>query len=334
MHATLFDVCKKSGVSTATVSRVVNGSPLVREETRARVQQAIESLGYHPSHAARTLARQRTEIIGAIFPEIASGFFAEVLHGMDGVATEHNFHLMTAFSHGQRDERELITRTLRERRVDALILMNLSLPDRFTRAAAKFGVPIVLIDRAVSGTNLFAVTIDNQAGAEAAINHLWGHGYRKIAVLAGPAGSYDAEQRLMGCRRALRRGGVMLPESMIWRGAFTEASGREAMERWLRAERRLPEAIFATNDAMALGAWSVLRERGFRVPDDVALVGFDDTETARHVGLTSIHVPMREMGRAAAEAAVKQVLSGEAEKQRTLATHLVVRESCGCRVTK
>jgi LacI family transcriptional regulator len=330
MHATLFDVCKKARVSTATVSRVLNDSPLVSHQTRSRVEKAIRQLGYHPSHAAQTLARQRTQTIGAIFPDIASGFFAEVLSGIDGIAAEHEFHLMTAFSHGHRDEKELIVRTLRERRVDALILMNLSLPDNFTKAAAKFGIPIVLIDRPVVGANLFAVSMDNSGGAEAAMSHLIEHGYRRIAVLSGPSDNYDAVQRLAGCEQALERAGLSVPQELLWRGTFTEASGNAAMERWLNKGQPLPEVIFAANDAMALGVWNVLRERGYDVPRDVALVGFDDTEAARHLGLTSVRVPMREMGRAAAEAAVTQILSGEAQKQRVLATNLVVRRSCGC----
>lgn len=330
MHATLFDVCKRAKVSTATVSRVLNGSPMVSVQTRSRVEKAIKQLGYHPSHAARTLARQRSQFIGAIFPDISSGFFAEVLSSIDAVAAEHEFHLMTAFSHGHRDEKELIVRTLRERRVDALILMNLSLPDNFTKAAAKFGIPIVLIDRPVAGANLFAVSMDNKGGADAAITHLIKHGQRNIAVIAGPSGNYDADQRLEGCRLGFERAGLPLADELIWQGAFTAASGRAALERWLNAGRPLPEAIFATNDAMALGALATLQERGYRVPDDVALVGFDDIEAAQHLGLTTVHIPMREMGRAAAEAAVKQILSGEAQKQCVLATNLVVRRSCRC----
>src|SRR5437870_4247453 len=127
MYPTLHDVCRRAGVSTATVSRVSNQSPLVADQTRARVLEAMRSLGYRPSHAARTLARQRTDLIGVVFPEIASGFFTEVLDGIDEVAARHNFHLMTGFSHGLSDEEQFVTRLLLERRVDALILMNLLL---------------------------------------------------------------------------------------------------------------------------------------------------------------------------------------------------------------
>src|ERR1051325_1847563 len=283
MHATLHDVCRKAGVSTATVSRVVNESPLVTEETRSRVLEAMKSLGYRPSHAARTLARQRTDLIGVVFPEIAGGFFTEVLRGIDDVAAEHHFHLMTAFSHGLADEEQFVTRLLQERRVDALILMNLLLSDEFIKEVAKRGIPVSLIDRPVIGAGLFAVSMDNQTGAEAATNHLLEHGYRKFAILTGPTDNYDAEHRFEGCKRALEKADIRADEIDVWQGAFTESSGRAAIERWLSAGKPLPEAIFATNDAMALGAHEFLRQRGIRVPEDVALVGFDDADSARHL---------------------------------------------------
>jgi LacI family transcriptional regulator len=330
MHVTLHDVCKRAGVSTATVSRVINHSPLVTDVTRARVLEAMRSLGYSPSHAARTLARQRSELIGVVFPHIASGFFTEVLGGINEVAAEHNFHLMTAFSHGLSDEEQFVKRLLTERRVDGLILMNLLLSDEFVAEAARGGIPIVLIDRPVEGSDLFAVSMDNRAGAEAAMGHLLGHGYRRVAILTGPGDSFDAQHRFEGCRAALGRAGIPESQVLLWKGSFTEKSGRAAIEGWLAQGRALPEAIFATNDAMALGALGALRERGLRVPDDVALVGFDDTESARHLELTSVRVPMQEMGRAAAEAAIEQISSRQAQPSRVLDTELVVRRSCGC----
>ncbi len=333
MHATLHHVCKRARVSTATVSRVLNGSPLVHEKTRTRVLKIIEALDYRPSHAARTLARARTDALAVIFPQIASGFFTEVLRGMDEVGAEHNFHLMTAFSHGRRDEQELVLRMLRERRADALVLMNLGLSDEFIKRAAKHKIPIVLIDRPEPDTKLCAISMDNVGGADAAMTHLLEHGYREVAFITGPRDNYDAEQRLAGCQQAAARFGVALAADLIWPGEFTEESGRLVMARWLDGGHKLPEAIFACNDVMAIGALNYLQESGYAAPRDVAVVGFDDIDSARHLGLTSVRVPMHAMGRAAAEAAIQQVLSGEAQPQRVLPTSLVVRRSCGCRAT-
>ncbi len=330
MSVTLHDVCQRAHVSTATVSRVINQSSLVTADTRARVTKAIQILGYRPSYAARTLARQRTESLGVIFPEIAGGFFTEVLRGIDAVAAEHGFHLMTCFSHGQADEDRLVTRLLQERRVDALIWMNLSRGDGFVAPRAKPGTPIVLIDRPMHGTNWCSIRMDNAGGAEAATSHLLQHRRDHIAIITGPRDSHDAQRRLDGYRTALAKAGSAVEPQLVWKGEFTEQSGRAAMERWFGGAKKPPAAIFACNDAMALGALDVLREHGFRVPEDVAVVGFDDIESARHLGLTSVRVPMQDMGRAAAEAAIRQISGRQAQRQRVLPTTLVVRQSCGC----
>jgi len=334
MGATLHDVCRLSKVSTATVSRVINDSPLVTDSTRKRVLKAIKSVGFHPSHSARTLARGRTDTLGVIFPIIASGFFTEILRGIDEIAANHNFHLMTAFSHGRDDEDKLIHDFIRGRRVDAVILVNLFVPDAVIRTAARYGTPIVLLVRPVKKTKLFWVGIDNIAGADAALTHLFGHGYREIALLAGPDDNHDARQRMIGCQNAAKRAGITLSEKLIWKGVFNEDSGREAVQRWWDSGRPLPQAIFAANDAMAFGAFAFLRKRGVRVPEDVALVGFDDVESASLLELTTVHVPMREMGRAAGEAAIQQALNGRASKGLIVPSNLVVRRSCGCNQAK
>jgi len=329
MGATLLDICRRCGVSTATVSRVVNGSPLVQERTRQRVLAAIEELGYRPSFAARNLARQRSDTIGVIFPQIESGFYVEVLRGIDDVAAEHGYHLLTAFAHGALDEQALVGRFLKDGRVDALILLNLLLPNGFVRKAARRGLPIALIDRPVAGTNLFAVSVDNRKGAREAILHLLGLGRRKIAIVAGPRGTYDSDQRVKGAVAAAAAAGVIIPGSRIWAGAFTEESGRAAMLKALQQPRGLPDAVFATNDEMAIGILRTLREKGIRVPEDVAVVGFDDSRIAGLLGLSSVRFPIRDMGRAAAEAAILQIKTGRAPKKRVVDARLVVRQSSG-----
>ncbi len=329
MHVTLTSVCERTGYSTATVSRVMNGSPLVRETTRKRVLKAIEELGYQPSHAARMLKKQRTEMIAVVFPDIDSGFFTEVLRGIDERAAESGYHIMTAFSHGQRDEQKLVTQFIKERRADGLILMNLSLPATFVKKIASWGLPIVLIDRPVGGSQLTAVCIDNERGAEQAAEHLLSLGYRRIGLLTGPKDSYDAQQRQKGFLRALRKAKVNLPDEMVGRGAFTEESGYRVMTSWIRSAIPLPEAMFAANDAMAVGVLAALREHGLDAPKDMALMGFDDTELARHLGLTTIHVPMRDLGRTAVRASIGQISHEHSEGIHVMPTHLMIRTSCG-----
>jgi LacI family transcriptional regulator len=329
-HVTLFDICKKAGVSSATVSRVINQSPLVHARTRTRVMKAIRELGYHPSHAARMLARQKTDTIGVIFPDIAGGFYADVLGGIDDVAADSQYHIVTAFSHGDQDTKKLVGSFAQERRVDALIVMNLypsTAP--VIKAAVRNGMPIVLLDRPVPGVKVPTISIDNVNGADAAMTHLLDLGYRRIACITGPEDNYDAQQRLEGVRRALARTGVVLSDDLLWPGNFGEESARKAVSTYLERWQSLPEAIFACNDAMAISAMATLQDHGYRVPDDVAIVGFDDIDAARHLGLTSVRVPMREMGTAAARAALDRIQNRETAHITLMPARLTVRRSCG-----
>ena len=330
MNATLADVCRVSGLSSATVSRVINGSSLVRKETQARVLRAMAALDYHPSHAAQTLAKQRTDTLGVIYPYMASGFFADILRGIEQVSAESGYQLLTLFAHRDTEGLDRINSFTAKGRVDGLIVLNLDFPDDVVRSVADRGVPTVLLDRPVPGSGLTTVEIDNAAGAEALMSHILGHGHEDVLVLAGPGNSYDDSARWRGCVRAARRSGVALDETKRVRGDFKEEIGAAAMARWLDEKGRPPRAVVALNDVMALGAWGVLKQRGLRVPEDVALCGFDDGETARHVGLTTVHVPLCEMGREACRIALAHLNGETVPKRIVVPAELVVRRSCGC----
>src|SRR3954447_17990802 len=182
---TLYDVCRLCGVSSATVSRVFSGKAKVSDEIRKRVTDAALQLGYEPSHAARALAGRRTQTLGAIFPEISSGFYADVLAGIDEVAAESGFDVLASFVGERRSRPELVKRLLRQGRVDALILLNLDNTVDLKPGSID-DLPIVLIDREISGSSLPVVGMDNIAGAEAMIEHLFEQGHRRIAILTGP----------------------------------------------------------------------------------------------------------------------------------------------------
>lgn len=328
-QVTVEDVSKQSGVSTATVSRVINQSPKVSPATRNRVLKAIEKLGYMRNHSARALARQRTDTIGVIFPDIDSGFFTEVLKGINQYAVSRDYHLMVAFAQGTQDEHTRVTEYLQAGRVDALILMNLGMSDTFIREAAKRELPIVLIDRPVRNAGVASVKIDNGQGAELAMTHLLSLGYERIAILNGPEGTIDAEQRFEGCLATAKRAGYRFEKGLIWPGDFSWESGYELMNNWLDAGKPLPDAMFALNDPMAMGVLESMHEHGLSAPNDMALVGFDDVQAARHVGLTTVRSPMCEMGRVASEAAINLVTGGRTQVEQVLPTELIVRHSCG-----
>jgi DNA-binding LacI/PurR family transcriptional regulator len=323
---TLYDVSKLAGVSLATASRVFSGAARVSEEVKKRVTDAALSLSYEPSHAAQTLAGKKTHTLGAIFPEIASGFYADVLAGIDEVAAESGFDVLAAFAGKKRSRPELVKRLLRQGRVDALIVLNLD--DRIDLNPGSLDhLPIVLIDREISGTSLPVIGMDNMAGAEAMIEHLFEQGHRRIAILTGPKGNFDSEQRVLGCRRVCTRLGLTLDESLIWTGAFTMASGVRAARELIESKAPLPDAIFCLNDAMAIGMLSELQREGISVPGDVSLAGYDNVEAAAHLSLTSVACPMRLMGQVAARWAVDLITRDEKPASHRLQVRLVVRNS-------
>ncbi len=329
---TLYDVSRLSGVSSATVSRVFSGRARVSDEVRKRVIEAANQLSYEPSHAARALAGARTQTLGAIFPTIASGFYADVLAGIDEVAAESGFDVLASFVGKSRRRPDLVNRLLRQGRVDSLVLLNLD--DTIDlRADAVDSLPIILIDREINGSSLPVIGMDNVGGAEAMIQHLFEQGHRKISLLTGPIGNFDSEQRLIGCRRAFNTLGLPLEDSQIWNGAFTLESGQQAARNCLDMRDPLPDAIFCFNDVMAIGMMSELQRAGVNVPGDVALAGYDNVETAAHLSLTSVVCPMRLMGQMAARWAIDLVTQNERPTSHRLQVRLVVRNSSSGRRT-
>jgi LacI family transcriptional regulator len=305
---------------------VFSGKARVSDKVRQRVMDAARELSYEPSHAARALAGRKTHTLGAIFPEIASGFYADVLAGIDEVAAESGFDVLASFVGERRSRPEMVKRLLRQGRVDALLLLNLDNssdlhPDDVEQ------LPIVLIDREINGSGLPVVGMDNIGGAEAMIEHLFEQGHRRIAMLTGPAGNYDSDQRILGCRRAMDRLGLTFDESLVWTGAFTWASGVRAAREFLDSRLPMPDAIFCLNDAMAIGLLSELQRAGVSVPGDVALAGYDNVEAAGHLSLTSVACPMRLMGQLAAQWAINLSMRHERPEGHRLQVRLVVRNS-------
>jgi LacI family transcriptional regulator len=325
-QSTLYDVSRLSGVSTATVSRVFSGRARVSDEIRNRVLDAAKELSYEASHAAQSLAGRKTHTLGAIFPEIASGFYADVLAGIDEIAAENNFDVLAAFVGKRRSRPELVKRLLRQGRADALLVLNLDdTPDLEPKEVQQ--LPIILIDREINGTHLPVVGMDNVGGAEAMIEHFFEQGHRRIALLTGPKGNYDSEQRLLGCRKAFTRLGLTLDETLVWTGGFTMASGVNAATELLNSKMAFPDAIFCFNDAMAIGMINKFHASGVVIPRDVAMAGYDNLDASEHLGLTSVACPMRLMGQLAARWAVDLVNRNEKQLGHRVQVRLMVRNS-------
>ncbi len=325
--ATIRDVARAANVSVATVSRVLNSIDTVAEATRTRVLAAAADLDYVPHSGARSLSTRRTDTIGVILPDLHGEFFSELIRGIDVATRARGLHLLLSHSHGDPNEATAVLRAMRSR-VDAMIVMSPYADEDVLSAALSGRMPLVLLGGGASGGHpRFA--IDNHAGALAMTAHLIAAGHERIAFIAGPPGNIEAAQRLAGHRAALAAGGPAAEQ--VVQGDFGERSGYLAAAELLAGPR--PDAIFAGNDMMAIGCLQALREAGVRVPDDIGLAGFDDIPIARFLDppLTTVGVPIAELGRQAVECCAEILLTGARGPSRTFTPELVVRASSGVR---
>jgi LacI family transcriptional regulator, galactose operon repressor len=310
---------------------VLNSSGPVSDETRQRIQRIASRLRYSPNGAARSLITRRTHTIGVLLPDLYGEFFSEVIRGIDAVAQQNGYHMLVSSSHAEQDALAAALGAMRGR-VDGLIVMSPDLDQRTLRANLAACPAVVLLNCAADAPEFDAIKIDNVGGAAAMTRHLLSLGHRRIAFIKGAARNVDAEERLRGYRAALKGARVERRAAYEIAGEFTEASGHRAAKLLLVATPR-PTAIFAANDSMAIGALSALREAGVSVPEEMAVVGFDDIPIAEYTSppLTSVRVPITELGARATARLVEQLGSKRSRRRRceTLATALVVRQSCG-----
>jgi len=327
---TIKDVAREAKVSVATVSRVLNGSGPVSEETGHRIREVAGRLRYVPHGGARSLITSKTDTLGVLLPDLYGEFFSEVIRGMDDTAQRYGFHLIISRSHAGKHGLETAMRAMRGR-VDGVVAMSPDL-DAESLLNIPTTLPVVLLCSVSPGNGLDSLTIDNCPGARAMVGHLIGLGHRRIAIIKGAARNYDAAERLRGYRLALREAGIGSDRSLEREGGFTEAGGYAAALELLEMEPR-PTAIFAANDSMAIGALSALRESGVRIPEDMAVAGFDDIPLARYMDppLSTVRVPIRDLGARAVEMLLHGVThkNGHHRRRERVSTELVIRQSCG-----
>ncbi len=317
-------VASAAGVSVATVSRFYNGSGPVGESARARIERVAQHLRYVPNTAARSLNTRRTHTIGVLLPDLYGEFFSVLLRGLDRGARAHHLHLLVAGGHGDVEELAHAARALHGR-VEGLIVMSPEADAERLREQLPPALPLVFL-----GGPEATLAVDNRGGGMAATRHLIGLGHRRIAHLRGSSGNADAEERLAGYDAALGEAGL-LDERTVYAGDFSEEAGHAAVAHLLtRPPGERPTALFAANDAMAVGALAALRERGLTAPDALSLVGFDDVPLASHLtpALTTVHVPIAELGTTAVDR-LRRLGDGTVDPPQTLPATLVVRASCG-----
>jgi LacI family transcriptional regulator len=290
-EATIRDVARCAQVSVATVSRALNGFENVSESTRNRVTDAVRELGYVPHAGARSLSLARTNAIGVVLPDLHGEFFSEIVRGMDREASRQGYLLLLSNLHAGTEQAALALQAMRGR-VDGLIVMAPHLSADELSAALPSGLPSMLINTRDGRGAHPSIHLDNRAGVRAVVDHFVALGRKRLVHIAGPAGNIDAQERADAFRKVAASHEVGFE---IVQGDFEEGSGEAAVAALIQAGHSF-DAVFAANDNMAIGAIQTLRHAGLRVPEDVALAGFDDIPLARHLQLTTVRVRIAELG--------------------------------------
>ncbi len=324
---TIQEVAKKAGVSPTTVSHVINKSRIVADETRLRVEAAMEELHYRPNALARSLRRGQTHTLGLILPDISNPYFAEIGHSIETAAFEQGYSVILCNTEGDLDKEDLYVDVLSKKQVDGMIFVAAGDKTDSLRALLRHKLPVVMVDRDLPDVEVDAVLADNRQGGYLATNHLIARGHRRIGCIAGPSHLTPSAQRVIGYREALIEADLPIDDDLIMRGDFHPESGYLAA-RALLDRIDAPSAVFACNDLMALGALRAARECNRHVPQDLAVVGFDDIELASFMSppLTTIAQPKIDLGRLAVEWLIEHIADKSRPARRELLpTRLIVR---------
>ena len=330
---TIQDVAKKAGVAPMTVSRVINQSGYASPEVRTRVQAAIEELGYMPNSLARSLRIRRTNTIALVLTDITNPFFTTLARGVEDAASQAGYTVLFGNTDESEEKETHYLDMILQKRVDGILLVPAGGSVAPVERIRHYHTPLVVLDRRIPGEVVDVVRCDSEEGAYRLTRMLLDLRHRQIALLNGPATVSTAVDRANGFLRAMRAAGIANPQ--VEYGSFTQESGIEMARRALAVQPR-PTAMIAGNNFIAIGALKVLRKAGLEVPEDVALVGFDDLPAAMIIEpfLTVADQPAYEMGRQAAELLFKR-LSGEQvdpPQEILLPVNLIVRASSGSRL--
>lgn len=300
----LEDIAKLSGVSRSTVSRVINNDPNVRESTRRRVQEVIRKMNFQPNLAARTLAAGHARVIGLVIPMgvatmFTDPYFPMLIKGISTACNANDYSVMLWLAEPEY-ERRTINQVLHNGMIEGVVVASVLMDDPIIQALIHSKMPFVLIGRHPTNPNVSYVDVDNRASSRQLMEHLIGQGYRRIATITGAQNMIAGSDRLLGYMDALTQNGIPIDMEMIAPGNFTEEGGYAAMQRILPHS---PQAVFVASDTMALGALRAIQQAGLRVPEDIAVAGFDDMPFAARLDppLTTVRQPVQETGVRAAE---------------------------------
>jgi len=323
MKLTIKEIAKLSGVSQATVSRVLNNSASVKEETKRRIEKIIEEYHYTPNAVARSLSKNETNNIGVIIPDISNPFFCEVIKGVSSVANENGLNIILCDTHENQQKEIHFLNSLKNEKLKGIIITPVSdtyqFDSDYSNLLEGMNVPIILVDRDVKYSNFDGVFIDNIKGAFEATSALIQEGHRNIAVIAGPTTSKPGRDRLIGYKKEYMMNNIPINEELIFYGDFGLESGYNNAKKILNSKHK-PTAIFSCNNLMTIGVLKALTELHLQIPDDIALIGFDDIEILDTLGfkISSISRPTFEMGEIAMEMLINQLKNRNKAKDNTV----------------
>jgi DNA-binding LacI/PurR family transcriptional regulator len=336
--ATIKDVAKLAGVSPSTVSRVLADNRRISPATKERVKKIITELNYHPNMIARSLIKRSSHTLGLILSRstdsaFSNPFFSEIIRGISVVTQSYHYNLMLATAEDYVEEAKQCLRMVTEKRVDGILLLASRVNDELIPELLKNDYPFVVVGRAPDLNKCYSVNNDNIQAAYSAVRHLFNLGHQRIALLNGPEEFIFCQDRYEGYRFAFREYGIENNPALVKKGSLTQEGGYQLTLELLNLDVP-PTAIFAVDDLMVIGAYKAIKEKGLLIPEDIALVGFNDDPLASVIepALTTIRIPIYEMGLAAATMIIGLLQNQEIfPAQKVLSSELIVRDSCGAK---
>jgi len=324
MNVTIYDVAREANVSMATVSRVVNGNPNVKPTTRKKVLEAIERLGYRPNAVARGLASKKTTTVGVIIPDISSIFYSELARGIEDIATMYKYNIILSNSDQNMDKELHLLNTMLGKQVDGIVFMGSHVTEKHVEEFKKSPVPIVLAASIEQSNTIPSVTIDYETAAKDAITALVQNGHKRIAYVSGPYEDQVGVKKLEGYKLGLEMANIPFDEELVIEGDFSYDSGIEAYEK-INELTDKPTAIFVGTDEMAVGVIHGVMDQGLTIPEDIEVIGFDNTRLATMVRprLTTVVQPMYDIGAVAMRLLTKYMTKEEVEDHIVVLPHRI-----------
>ncbi|WBY03165.1 LacI family DNA-binding transcriptional regulator [Ramlibacter tataouinensis] len=324
------EIARESGVSIATVSRVLQGNARVSGDLKAKVEEVVRRLNYRPNFSARTLRMQKSHTVGVVVPHIGNAHFSDAVRAIQDVASDEGYTALVVNSDGEPAQEVAALRTLEERQVDGIVLVSSSpTATKALSSTIERGVPVLAMDRAIRGAGMDQVLVNTRAGTREAVLHLAANRCRRIALLAGPSGLWTASEKFKGYLEGLKEAGLEFDPDLVLPGDYSFESGENQALALLDLKPR-PDGLIVANNLMTLGAMRVFLRHRVDIPDELALVGYDDalwTDVVRPA-VTVVSQPTYELGASSIRTLLARLANRSAEPKRVLLdTRLIVRES-------